>query len=493
MANYIIGIDFGTYQTKVCVNHLDSYPEQFEFFQFNIEEHESLFMHSKVYLLKNGKFKFGSYNGADIDSVFNYFKIASAEDERFRVVSNLDGPIYNQEENFKNTTPEFLSVIFITHVLLKVRSHYNKQLKTGTSTGLKGLFSRLQRTKDEKHTFSVRLGIPTEYSKEANLLRRRKFETILLISEMLQLKINFSEDTFASFSKNDMEYEIAQILNEVTLISTDFDTVLNEQYRISVYPESAAGLLYFSKSGKLEAGLYAAIDIGGGTSDISYFNVQNDKKIMYLASESFMMACNNIYMDYNCSTNNTLEEVKRTEEFISNKINSKTWKDDLKYLKAVKKVKVNIDERMKFLFGKTVFTQLGRFTPSQIKKNYNYQPCLIYGGGLFHPMVAEWGEICIFDSGVLGTLSESQNTLLKAKDVNLYIPDSSIIKNKGWEKYFSLLIVAFGLSNLQHKDESYWDDHDYRCINIKYIIEEVQHPRNEGMYIYNVLERKWNV
>ena len=53
MANYIIGIDFGTYQTKVCVNHLDSNPQQFEFLQFNTEEHESLFIHSKVYLLKN--------------------------------------------------------------------------------------------------------------------------------------------------------------------------------------------------------------------------------------------------------------------------------------------------------------------------------------------------------------------------------------------------------------------------------------------------------
>jgi len=493
MSNYIIGIDFGTYQTKVCVNYLDSNPQQHEFFQFNNEGEDSYFIPSKVYLLKDGKFRYGSYHNTDIDKIFNYFKIASAEDERFRIVSDIENSMYNPDKNFKQLTPEFLSVIFITHVLLEVRNHYNKQLQTSTKTGLRGLFSRLQNIQDEKHSFSVRLGIPTEYSKEINLLRRRKFETILLISEKLQQRIKYSIESFAGLSKQELIYEISLIQNEIKESNSDFETLLNEQYRISVYPESAAGLLYFSKSGKLDTGLYASIDIGGGTSDISYFNVQPDKKIMYLASESFMMACNNIYLEYNSTENPELDEIKGTEESINLKIADGAWGNDIKYLKAVKKIKEAIENRMKYLFCHTVFNQLGKFNAFQIRNNYNFQPCLVYGGGLLHPGIAKWGEICIFDSGVCGTLNESQNTMLKAKDVNLYIPDSSIIRNKGWEKYFSLLIVAFGLSNLHHKDHSFWDDHDYRSIKIKEVLEEVPHPRNEGMYIYDVLKRRWNL
>jgi len=280
MANYIIGLDFGTYQTKVCVNHLDSTPQQHEFFQFEVDGKESFFMPSKVYLLKNNKFRYGLYKGGDIDKEFNYFKIASAEDTRFQTVSNLDRSIYNQNDNFSLIPPEFLSVVFITHVLLKVRNHYNKQLQSGRNTGIRGLFNRLQRVQDETNTFSIRLGIPTEYSKEVNLLRRRKFETILLISEMLQKRIGYSEEIFLGLGRYDFEGEIEAILKEINHFNSDLETVLNEQFKISVYPESAAGLLYFSKSGKLETGLYASIDIGGGTSDISFFNVQKDKKIL---------------------------------------------------------------------------------------------------------------------------------------------------------------------------------------------------------------------
>ena len=214
-------------------------------------------------------------------------------------------------------------------------------------------------------------------------------------------------------------------------------------------------------------------------------------RILYLASESFMVACNNIYWEYNGNKNIDLDEIKRTEEHLSEKIRTSTWGDDVKYLQSVKKIKNAINDRLKYLFCNAVFSQLGCFTPKQIRDTYNYQPCIIYGGGLGHPGIAKWGEICVFDSGVFGTLHADQNTLLSSKDIKLYLPDSSIIKNKNWEDYFYLLIVAFGLSNLHHKDHSYWDDHQYQSLKTEKILEEIPHPRNEGLYIYNVLARLW--
>lgn len=492
MANYIIGLDFGTYQTKVCVNHLDSNPQQHEFFQFQKDKDDSFFFPSKVVYLNNHTFKYGNYIGDDVREIYNYFKIASAEDERFQLVSNIKRPVYNYGGSFGEFSPEFLSVIFITNILLLVKQHFNSNKGGGFSLS-RGLFGRLRGTQEVINTFSIRLGIPTEYSKQINLLRRRKFETILLISEILQKGFKYSIETFHSYTKDELISLISSILKELHQSDTNIDFLMNDTYRISVYPESAAGLLYFAKSGKLDTGIYAAIDIGGGTSDISFFNVQPDKKIMYLASESFLNACNNIYIDYMGGSSIELNQISQTEAKLIELIQNQDWENDVKYVKAVKGVKLSIESRLKFLFNNAVFGQLAYINPTSIRKACQGKPCLIYGGGILHPWISGWDGIMVYDGGIQASLCSNSYTYMDTKNVNAYIPDYSIIKNKKWDKYFSLLIVAFGLSYLHHKDHNYWDDHDYKSIKIKEILEEVPHPRNEGMYIYNVLERRWNV
>lgn len=490
MANYIIGLDFGTYQSKICVNHLDSNPQQHEFFQFQTNKGESYFFLSKVYFLKDETFRYGYYNGDDIINTFNYFKIASAEDERFKLVSNIKKPVYNYGNNFGEFSPEFLSVLYITKILLEVKKHYNNSSKSFPEKR-QGLFARLRKVKETSNTFSVRLGIPTEYSKEVNILRRKKFETILLISEIIQKKVGYSIDNFQALTKRKFFTIISSILNELNKPGTDLEYMMNEVYKISVYPESAAGLLYFTKSGKLGTGVYSAIDIGGGTSDISFFNVQPDKRIMYLASESFLTACNNIYINYSGENDVSISQISQTENQLIELINNNVWKDDQKYINSVKTVKLSIGERLKFLFNTSVFSHLGYINPNNIRHACQGNPCLIYGGGILHPWIKNWGGVMIYDGGVIASLCDSHYTYMSTKNVNEYIPDQTLIKNINWENYFPLMIVAFGLSYLHHKDHNYWDDRDYKSIKIKNILEEVLHPRNEGMYIYNVLERRW--
>ena len=44
MSNYLIGLDFGTYQTKVSINHLDKKPQKHEFFEFGEKKNNCLFL-----------------------------------------------------------------------------------------------------------------------------------------------------------------------------------------------------------------------------------------------------------------------------------------------------------------------------------------------------------------------------------------------------------------------------------------------------------------
>jgi hypothetical protein len=83
---------------------------------------------------------------------------------------------------------------------------------------------------------------------------------------------------------------------------------------------------------------------------------------------------------------------------------------------------------------------------------------------------------------------------MKTRDVNKYRPSDSKVLNedKIWKQNFPLLIVAFGLSNIDHPDDTYWDETNYENIpDDENLIVEVPHPVNEGMYIYKTISRKW--
>ena len=74
MANYNIGLDFGTSQTKVCLLNIDSNIRKF--IKFN---NGNYFLPSLIVKTENGKLTYGNEN--EIGTKYRYFKMAAAEDE----------------------------------------------------------------------------------------------------------------------------------------------------------------------------------------------------------------------------------------------------------------------------------------------------------------------------------------------------------------------------------------------------------------------------
>ena len=167
MKNYNIGLDFGTYQTKVCILDIDN--DTHEFFRF--PSNNSFFLPSKVSLTANGNFEYGITNN-NSKKYFYYFKIASAEDIEFRLESfkTDTNNLYNAEE-FAPFTPEFLSVAYLTFVIFTIKEVLKCRQPSEKATGLLG---RLLTQAAEKETisFSIQLGIPTEWSQIKNLRRK---------------------------------------------------------------------------------------------------------------------------------------------------------------------------------------------------------------------------------------------------------------------------------------------------------------------------------
>src|SRR5690606_11400960 len=118
-ALFNIGLDFGTSQTKVCVQHTSANPRIHEFISFpSPSGPPSFFLPTRVGVRADGTVSCGHLTPGEHKQTFDYFKIASAEDVQFRIQSGLDRVReYYDHCDFAPYTPELLSVLYLTYVL----------------------------------------------------------------------------------------------------------------------------------------------------------------------------------------------------------------------------------------------------------------------------------------------------------------------------------------------------------------------------------------
>jgi hypothetical protein len=484
-----IGLDFGTYQSKACLFHTSATPQKHEFVQFPVSPGGASFViPSRVYKMNNDTFEYGFPSSDDYKAMFTYFKIASAEDEHFRVVTDLDKSksVYLREE-FREFSPEFLSVLYITYVSMVIKEGVRKENTSNIKTGF---FGKPLSQETTKILFTTQLGIPTEYSKKINLMRRRKFENILLVSEMLQEEI----PSLSDFKTLKVKQTISLVKDCLTIIKHSakdligFTNLLNK-YGVSVYPEAAAGLTFLVKTRRLEPGHYVALDIGGGSSDLSFFAVTPENRIKYLASEAFMTAANDIYKKYSGKSTPSFTELQLAEKEMTIVSQSKNWSGNQAYLYAVEWVTTKLYNRLYHLFNERVYWYFSRFKGTMAFKN---QPCFVFGGGARLPIIDHLNQICIHDNGQSANVA--LKTIVKRTNLDNYLPNVGILPaDNSWRNDFGLLVVAFGLSFPHRDDEAYWDPSEYTPYSPKHLKKPklVPHPFNEDLYIYDVIEAKW--
>jgi hypothetical protein len=352
------------------------------------------------------------------------------------------------------------------------------------------LFGRILSAPTDELNFTVQLGIPTEYSRKVNLMRRRKFENILLVSEMLQRSVH-EVTAFKSLRVKEVLDLVRGNLSAInsTAKSLDaFNDLLNE-WGVSVYPEAAAGLTFLVKTRRLERGDYAALDIGGGSSDLSFFSVTAENRIKYLASEAFMVAANDIYRRYSGKDTPSFNDLQCAETKMLEIASSGTWHDQSQYLEAVEDVSLRLYKRLYFLFNDRVYWYFDRYKGTGAFKN---QPCFVFGGGARLPILDRLRTICIHDNGQVN--APALHTHIVRTSVDKYLPSVGILPtDDSWRRDFGLLVVAFGLSFPHSDDETYWDPSEYTSHShrVETMPELLAHPFNEDMFIYDVVLAKW--
>ena len=501
-ATYHIGLDFGTSQTKVCVQHRSTQPPLHEFFQFRKPDGTSSFyLPSRVSVKADGTLAYG-YDATE--SAYGYFKIAAAEDVGFRVTSYEAGDGRRGQERYGvhaygRFTPELLSVLFIARVLLLVQGEIRRRERPSVLKGLLGRFTQGAPQPAEVR-FTVQLGLPTEYSSRANQLRKRKFETILLLASRLAEEAG-SEDAYVALPAEGLVRRVGE-LNRALGAETEgveaFEQRLDEA-GLSVFPESAAGLTFLVKTGRLRPGYYATMDIGGGSTDVSFFRVNasggaGGASTSYLASESLLLASNDVYRQYERGRGgrDDLTNLWEGEQAVRQLVLKGEALGDRRFCRAISAVSKDLHRAMYRIFNGRVYRLFDRgpALANGAVGTYREQPCFVYGGGGFLPVPAGLQRIVIHDNGrpdashlhtAIVREPLARHVLAQTRSIR---PDADAL-----DGHVPLLVVAYGLSFPHHAREVLWDERDYEAAAYDFV--ERPHATNEGCFVYDVVERSW--
>ena len=223
-----VGLDFGTHQTKVCIEKNEGAELSYEFFMFKDNRNRKQFTLPSVlcvddedhihygYLLKDQKGK-----------LVKYFKQATFTDKN---------------DKMSKTTAINFSIWYIAYILFDLEEVYGQE-------------------------FAIQMGVPTD---SEHLEERQKLAVRILLSAY-----RLVEEVF----EHDKEKFLAATMHELCAQTelVPYDEGQKFMYSILVFPEAYACLMPLVKSKKIATGMSLMVDIGGGTTDISFFTIPYPK------------------------------------------------------------------------------------------------------------------------------------------------------------------------------------------------------------------------
>lgn len=119
--------------------------------------------------------------------------------------------------------------------------------------------------------FEIQMGIPTGAARVKN--DQEQAVSVLLSAYRLV------EDVFKCDKKRFLATPYNELRGLTELVPYDKDK--KDDMYIRIFPEAYASLMILTSKDKLESGMNLMVDIGGGTTDISFFEVDNHKPIIY--------------------------------------------------------------------------------------------------------------------------------------------------------------------------------------------------------------------
>lgn len=242
--NYTIGLDFGTHQTKCCVEERDKNYRKYYFLSFmNTDGELEYRLPSVIKVKKDKRLEYGFFNSASNDRVFRYFKQGT----------------FNPEDSNWNESIEasVVSIWYLTYMIFCLKAKVGKY-------------------------FDINIGVPTD---STTYIKKR-----IIAAELLKAAYYLAEEVYKDDMRSFLNATYEELLHETPreVFNEEECNEFCKDYGIRVFPEAWACLRPLLRSKRLTT-LNMMIDIGGGTTDISLFSVVKEDsnlilKIFYYTS-----------------------------------------------------------------------------------------------------------------------------------------------------------------------------------------------------------------
>ena len=227
-----VGLDFGTHQTKVCIEHKDGVELNYTFMKFNDTYHRYFYtLPSLIGVGKDGLLSYGYLQRRYDGRIIRYFKQSA-----FRP----------SPASMPQVNAMFFSTWYLAFILFELEEKYGQE-------------------------FTIQMGAPTD---SAHVNQAKEIATCIIASAY-----RLVEEVFA----NDKEKFLATPMRELVELTklVPYSQEIKDEYGLLVFPEAYACLKPLISQGKLANGMSLMIDIGGGTTDISFFTIEGNKPQVY--------------------------------------------------------------------------------------------------------------------------------------------------------------------------------------------------------------------
>ena len=227
-----VGLDFGTHQSKVCAEYKQGVELSYTFFTFpDTNGKRQYTLPSIIHRRPDGRMDYGYIPANSNGEIIRYFKQATF------TTSNI---------GLKQSDAMYYSVWYLAFIIFDLEEKYGTE-------------------------FTIQMGVPTDGSR----LSQQKQIAVRLLAAAYDLVENVFENDKQAF----LDKTWGELL-DMTKIPA-YSIQLKEEYGILVFPEAYACLMPLISSSKVKTGMSLMVDIGGGTTDISFFTIIANKPRVY--------------------------------------------------------------------------------------------------------------------------------------------------------------------------------------------------------------------
>ena len=227
-----VGLDFGTHQTKVCIENKEGVELNYTFMKFEDTYRRQFYtLPSIIGVGKDGLLSYGYLPRRYDGRIIRYFKQST-----FRPTST----------GMTQVNAMYFSTWYLAYILFDLEEKYGQE-------------------------FTIQMGAPTDSG--------HVHQVKVIATRIIASAYKLVEDVFA----NDKEKFLATPMKELTELTelVPYSQEIKDEYGLLVFPEAYACLKPLISQGKLATGMSLMIDIGGGTTDISFFTIEDNKPQVY--------------------------------------------------------------------------------------------------------------------------------------------------------------------------------------------------------------------